>query len=67
MAEKLSKFDVPEGVTRKFKCKVTCYWDSTLFIGEDRTKGAGGNPAQVTFTGPTKIPANFQFENWEEF
>lgn len=63
-----SKNDVPEKVTRRFRCKVTCYWNNTLWVGEDRVKERGGGKiSTVEFEGPTKIPANFQWENWEEY
>lgn len=61
--------DVPEKETRNFRCKVTCYWNGTLFTGQDRIKenGGKGKASEISFTGPTKIPANFQWSNWEEF
>jgi hypothetical protein len=67
MAGAKANHDVPEKEKRHFRCKVTCYWNGTLFIGEDRTKVQGGRPSEITFEGPTKIPANFQWDNWEEF
>ena len=63
-----SKSDVPEKTTRRFRCKVTCYWNNTMWTGEDRVKERGGGKVStVEFEGPTKIPANFQWENWEEY
>ena len=55
--------EVPEGTTRRFKCIRGCYWDSTRFWDEHEAK----TPSTVEFTGPTKIPATFQFENWQEY
>jgi hypothetical protein len=59
---------VPEKETRRFRCLRTCYWNGTLWTGEDTVKERGsGIVSTVEFTGPTQIPENFQFENWEEF
>ena len=61
-----SKRTVPEGETWTFRCVKKCFWDRRLWYGtKDLAKGHEGEASLVTFEGPTEIPANFQFENWE--
>jgi len=63
-----SKFTVPDGSVRRFRCLRTCFWNNTMWVGEDRVKERGGGKiSTVEFQGPTPIPSNFQFENWEEY
>lgn len=35
-------------------------------MDEVREHNGVGHASEITFEGPTTIPANFQFENWEE-
>jgi hypothetical protein len=51
---------------RRFRCKVTCYWNGTRYYGEDRVQ-QGGKVSEIEFQPGTEIPKNFQWENWEEF
>ncbi len=68
MAKKPSPTVVKEGEIRRFRCKTSCYWNNNLWTGEDKIKlRGGGRVSEIQFKGPTEIPANFQFENWEEF
>lgn len=63
-----NKHDVADGEKRRFRCKVTCYWQNTMWVGEDRVREKGsGTASTVEFEGPTQIPSNFQWENWEEY
>lgn len=49
---------------RRFRCKVTCFFNGTIYHGED---GANPNPSELVFNQGSEIPANFQWDNWEEF
>ncbi len=51
---------------RRFRCKVTCYYNGTRYYGEDKVPDQS-RVAVLEFQPGTEIPKNFQFENWEEF
>lgn len=53
-----------EGETRRFRCIRGCYWDNTRWRSAEESKTGA---SVIEFTSPGEIPANFQFENWEEF
>lgn len=59
---------VVQGEVRRFRCLRSCFWNNTYWTGMDevREHNGVGHASEITFEGPTTIPANFQFENWEE-
>ena len=56
----------PVDKDRTFVCTRTCYWNGTRYYGGREVEDAGRAPDRLTMPAKKPIPANFQWENWEQ-
>lgn len=58
--------NAPADKDRTFLCTRTCYWNGTRYYGGPEVLASVREPDRIVIPAGMPIPANFQWDNWED-